>query len=102
MPPLLCLSPVLLDHSFPKDDNELWVVLDALGEIQQHLERADFGLIMTEYLRLIADDFDYSRYHECSHLRDIRRLIEQWVLQPHEGIEEIDVSEVRDYQPHHP
>ena len=56
------------------------------------------GLIMTKYLRLIAEDFDYSRYDGCSHLREIVRLIQQWVLQPHEGIEEVDVSRVEDHR----
>ena len=104
MTPLLCLSPALLDHSFPKDDDELWNVLDALGQIQEHLEMAVIGLIMTDFLRVIADpeSFAYSRYNECPQLRNILRLIRQWVLQPHEGIEAIDVSGVQDleFQPH--
>jgi len=100
MPPLLCLSPALLDHSFPKDDNELWTVLNALGEIQRHLEEAKIGLVLTEFLRAIAESFDYSRYDECAFLREIVRLIQQWVLQPHVGIEGIDVSGMQDFQPH--
>jgi hypothetical protein len=104
MTPLLCLSPALLDHSFPKDDDELWNVLAALGQIQEYLEMAVIGLIMTDFLRLIADptSFDYSRYDECPQLRDILNLIRQWVLQPHEGIEAIDVSGIQDqeYQLH--
>jgi len=104
MTPLLCLSPALLDHSLPKDDSELWNVLDALGQIQEYLEKAIIGLIMTDCLRSIADpeSFEYSRYDEYPQLREILRLIRQWVLQPHEGIETIDVSGVQDqeYQPH--
>ncbi len=100
MTPLLCLSPALLDHSFPKDDDELWKVLDSLGQIQEHLEMAIIGLIMTDSLRSIADpkNFDFSRYAECPQLRDIVRLIRQWVLQPHEGIEAIHVSGVQDHE----
>jgi len=101
---LVCLAPALLDHSFPKDDDELWKVLGGLGQIQEHLEMGIIGLIMTDFLRLIADptSFDFSRYDECPQLRDILRLIQQWVLQPHEGIEAIDVSRVQDeeYQSH--
>jgi hypothetical protein len=104
MTPLLCLPPTIFDQSFPRDDDELSLVVDALGEIQEHLERQIAGLVMTGFLRLIADpsNFDFARYDERPHLRDILRLIQQWVLQPHEGIEEIDVSGVQDheYEPH--
>jgi hypothetical protein len=93
-----------LDQSFPKDDDELSKVLGALGQIQEHLEMGIIGLIMTDCLRSIADEksFDSSRYHECPQLRDILRLIQQWVLQPHEAIEAIDVSRVQnnECQPH--
>jgi len=34
MPTLLCLSPVILDQSFPRDDDELNLVAIALGELQ--------------------------------------------------------------------
>jgi hypothetical protein len=100
--PLLCLSPALLDHSFPRDDIELWNTLDALGELQQKMEENEIGLVMTEYLRLIADEgFDYTRYNECAYLRDIRRLIQEWVMySSRQGIEMIDVSEIKNHQPH--
>jgi hypothetical protein len=103
MPPLLCLSPALLDQSFPKDDNELYRVLEALGEIQRYLEESRFGLIMTEYLRMIAsEEFCYTRFTECEYLRDINRLIQQWVLQPNNGIENVNLDEIENVQNHPP
>ena len=104
MAPLLCLGPALLDQSFPRDDDELSLVVDALGELQEHLDKRIIGLVMTGYLWEIADpeNFDYSRIDECWQLRDILRLVQQWALQPHEGIEAIDVSGVQqnEYKAH--
>lgn len=104
MTPLLCLSPTVLDQSFPRDDDELRKVAATLGQIQGYLEEARAGLIMTDCLRAIAasESFDPTAYDESQLLRDLHRLFQQWVLQSHEGIEEIDVSEVENerYEPH--
>ena len=32
---LLCPSPILLDHSFPRNEEELRIVASALGELEE-------------------------------------------------------------------
>jgi len=98
--PLICLSPALLDHSFPKDDHELARVSAALGGIQECLEADKLALLMTDYLGMIASEVDYTRIGECPILREVISLIQQWVLQPHDGMEQVDATGVEGYEPH--
>jgi hypothetical protein len=58
MPKLLCPSPVILDQSFPRDDDELNLVAVALGELQLYIEEDKAHLIVTNILRDLVADFE--------------------------------------------
>lgn len=96
MPPLICASPVILDQSFPRSDYELQIVKDALGEIQYLLEKDFAHVIVTNELREIVESYDWTENKTF----EIYRLLDQWFLQKHSRLIEIDVSEIRDYSPH--
>ena len=100
MPPLLCPSPAIADQSFPRDDHELRTVAIALGEIQQLLSENRIHVVLTEVLGQVIEAFDWNRRQNYRLLMDIFRLLEQWFLQPHEGLVKIDVSEVQEYDSH--
>ncbi len=56
MSALLCPSPVILDQSFPRDEDELNLVAVALGELQLYIEQDQAHLILTSTLRdLVAE-----------------------------------------------
>ena len=59
MPPLICGSPLILDQSFPRDEEELSAVARALGEIEKQLENNDIHLVLTEGLAQIVEEFDW-------------------------------------------
>lgn len=104
MAPLLCLSPTVLDQSFPRDDEELWRVAQTLGRIQECVEQATIGLVMTDSLRSMADAerFSYDRFGRSPLVREVYQLLTGWVLQDHVGIETLDVSAVQEgeYESH--
>ncbi|MEK8015281.1 MAG: hypothetical protein VSS75_000330, partial [Candidatus Parabeggiatoa sp.] len=93
MPTLLCLSPVILDHSFPRDDDELNLVAVALGELQLYIEKDQAHLIFTNMLMdLVADfeGFDWTPPSRDKIQGEIYRLIQQLFLRKHKRIVELD------------
>jgi hypothetical protein len=103
MPPLLCLSPCLLDQSFPRDLDELQRVASALGELQQHLEKNEAHLVSTEPLEEIVEIFDWD-YPELSRiyplLQSIYDLLNQWFLLQNDRLVRIRAPEELAYQLH--
>jgi len=51
MPPLLCLSPLILDQTFPRNEGELRLANDALGAVGESVLAGDVHLLVTEVLR---------------------------------------------------
>lgn len=100
MPPLICCSPAILDQSFPKNEEELTTVAAALGEIQGYIQGDEVHLIITDGLRDLISEFDWNLRSRYPLLIDIYGLLDQWMLQRHEGLVEIDVSEVCEHCPH--
>jgi hypothetical protein len=103
MPPLICLSPVLLDQSFPRDQDELQRVAIALGEIQEYVEEDKVYLVSTEPLEEIVEIFDWdypglSRMYPL--LQSVYDLLNQWFLLQNGGLVRIQVPEGVAYQPH--
>ena len=78
MPAPLIPSPVLLDHSFPRNDAELQTVGIALGELQNRLQKGEFHVLITKTLQEFVSSFDWQRVDETGILRDIYRLLIQW------------------------
>lgn len=104
MPPLICGSPVLLDHSFPRDRKEIAAVAITLGEIQRQLRNDDVHLILTSELTNIIQSFDWESRTDDPHLkallRDIWRYLNEWFLTPHNRLIQINLSDVKDYKSH--
>jgi hypothetical protein len=106
MPTLLCLSPVILDQSFPRDDDELNLVAIALGELQLYIETDQAHLILTNtFMDLVADfeGFDWTPSRDKIQ-GEIYRLIQQLFLRKHKRIVQldnyIDLSKEREHLPH--
>jgi len=100
MPPLICCSPAILDQSFPRNEEELTIVAVALGEIQGCIQGDEVYLIITHDLRELILAFDWNVRSRYPLLLDIYRLLDQWMLQRHEHLVEINVSEVCEHCPH--
>jgi len=101
MPSLLCPSPLMLDHSFPRTEEELKQVVDALSELQELLEKNDAHLVFTTALASFIERFDWGRSRECMPvLITIHNLLSAWVLAGNERIIRADVEHVTDHTPH--
>jgi len=98
MPPLICTTPTILDQSFPRNDEELYRVAESLGVIEEILKADKAHLILTNLLREIVEPFEWQNHHPI--LGDIRRLLCQWFLQPHERLVEINLDDIEDHNPH--
>lgn len=88
MPPLLCLSPVILDQSFPRTEVELRNVGIALGDIQEIVETTDsVHVALTDAIASFIEFFEWG-HPLCPYdqLEQIHRLMVQWLLQPSERI----------------
>lgn len=100
MPPLLCGSPAILDQSFPRNEEELLLISEALGEIQHYVETNKAHLVLTLGLRELVEDFDWSPPRPYILLNEIFRLLNQWFLQPNSSLIQVDVSLVENYCQH--
>lgn len=99
MPPLLCLSPLILDQSFPRNKNELSLVSGVLGAIQELVEEDRIHFVLTYNLRQLVQQFNWTQ-EQNKDLFDLFRLLNQWFLQPNKRLVEIDVSSINDYELH--
>ena len=102
MPPLLSVSPLIIDQSFPRDLQELRRAAGSLGGIARCASSGDAVLVMTKALEEFVGCFDWTRggqYHAL--LAEIYRLLTEWLLQPHENHVRLDLAQVGD-APVHP
>jgi len=100
MPPLLCPSPLILDQRFPRSERELGIAATSLGTLQELVESDSVMLLMTQALAETAEPFCWSQEGQGRLLWEIWRLVNQWLLQPHEGLVVLDVSCVGSSTPH--
>jgi hypothetical protein len=97
----LCASPCVLDQSFPRSHHELKAIAITLGDIEQLVRENIVHLILPDSLADFLIEIDWSdRNGQYSLLLDIRRLLEQWFLQPHGRLVRIDTSNIQQYNPH--
>ena len=102
MPPLLCGSPCILDQSFPRDNRELGIVAETLGELERLVSENRVHLVLTESLADLVSEIDWqSRGGQYPVLIEIHRLLLAWFLQPHERLVRIDTTSVQQ-APVHP
>jgi hypothetical protein len=86
MPPLVCPSPVILDHSFPRDIDTLKDVVEALGSIQELLEREELIFLVTPIFQLFLTDFCWDKLPSYPLLLDVHRYLTSLLLQPNESV----------------
>ena len=77
------------------------IVAIALGELQGCIEKNIAHLVITETLRDVVVDFDWAPPRPYVLLNDIYRLLSLLLLQHHERLIEVDLSEVEE-APSHP
>jgi hypothetical protein len=100
VPPLICPSPSILDQTFPRNDEELSIINEAMGEIQKCIDENSINLLLTDTLRLFVDDFDWNRTGPYPELSIIYHLLNQWSFQPSERIISVSTDDVLDFHPH--
>ncbi len=100
MPPLLSASPILLDQTFPRSDEELRLVAQSLGELIKVIEEDTAHLVLTEAMRQMVEAFNWNRPHIHSLLIDIYRLLNQLFLQTHSRLLQVDTSVAKGHAPH--
>jgi len=83
MPGLVMLSPIVFDHEFPRNSRELDLVSDALGNIQESVDSDGCHVLLTPLIEEALAGFSWERCRsEMAILRDIFRLLQEWVLNP--------------------
>jgi len=99
--PLLSVSPLILDQSFPRDTLELRIAAAALGHVAECARNGRAYLLITNALEEFVESFDWSRGgHQHELLREIYSLINLWLLQPHRGLVKLELERVVNYHPH--
>src|SRR5579859_81190 len=102
MPPALCLPPVILDQSFPRDIEELNRAAFALGSLQELAENNGCFLILTSCLMTYQDCFEWEGQVKAAYplLVDLQRIVVQWLLQPTNRIRCVSTEEISAFIPH--
>lgn len=80
MPPLLLLSPVILDHSFPRTQSELRLVALAIGEVQETVDAKHAAMLTTSALNEYIELFDWEGNSQFPQLQLIHSHLSQLVL----------------------
>jgi len=98
MPPLLCLSPILIDQSFPRNEDELYVAAAALDAIQDLLNDDAVNLIITNDLIELLNCIDWEQSGNL--LYEIYKHLSLLFITGNKRIIHIDLSSINDFQPH--
>jgi hypothetical protein len=61
MPPLVCPSPLMLDHSFPRSDSQLRIIAVSLGELERLIAEHRVEILLTASLRDFVELFEWQR-----------------------------------------
>lgn len=100
MPPLLCPSPVILDHSFPRDDYQLRTAALSLGNLLSCIQSGQSVLILTATLRDFIKDIDWNSPMNHGLLREIYKTFSQLLLTRPRELLQVDVSSISGHMPH--
>lgn len=95
MPCLLCLSPIILDQSFPRTEEELIFVATALGELEELINDNKVKLITTQIFYDFITEFDWVSTTNSDILREIYRFLSQLFLRQDDRI--VDMNRYIDY-----
>ncbi len=103
MAPILCPSPDLIDHSFPRSLPELQKVAGALARVIEGLNDGEFTFLLTEPLRSIIQNaeytFDWSKAAEFRGLKEVYDALIGLGLQQF-GVETIELAAITVHNVH--
>lgn len=100
MPPLLCPSPAIVDHSYERPEDDLRRIAVALGAIVEYVSADSAHFLLTPMLRDVVKTFAAQPWMQKGLMLEIYRLLSQWFLQPHMALVELDPSRVTGYDQH--
>lgn len=100
MPSLICPSPLIMDHTFPRDENELQMAYDALGELQRLSSEETIHLALTDTLRQVVEEFDWTQSNRGEIPVRINMFLAQLFLQQHSALVTIDTDRVDTHTAH--
>lgn len=98
---LVCGSPLLLDHSFPRTYQEMQLAAITLGEIDKQIDNEEIQLVITKMLEELILEIDWSdRTNVFPLLMDIQRYLSKLFLRKHNQLIKLDLSAICDYSSH--
>jgi hypothetical protein len=100
MTALLSPSPAFLGRSFPRSNQELYILSRALGSLQEQLEQGLFGLVLTDAYELFVENFDWERVASVPLLREFVKIVGSWLTRGSDLVVRVDVDPVSVFRPH--
>jgi hypothetical protein len=97
MPALIGLSPRLADHTFPRDDHELRLVCQAIGNLSEPVEKRSVHILSTEFFRTLLAEFKWGGNGTLKN--QIMTHLNLWLLGGHAVKVNTDIGD-RPYTPH--
>ena len=101
MPPLLCLSPSVLDHSFPRTADEIRMAAVALGEIQSLVDQSLASVLSCEAFESIVDSFEWQQDRaEYPLVRELQQMLTHFFLAPDRPVLKLELPKNLHSTPH--
>ncbi|GAA4259341.1 hypothetical protein GBZ26_06325 [Azospirillum formosense] len=100
MMPFISLSPMALDHSFPRSGEDLDTAVDAIAGVIALIHDNKARLIITDMLAEFVHDFDWSRGESVPILWDIHRMLTSVILYNTNSCMISDTTDVKKFQVH--
>ncbi len=98
---LVCGSPLMLDHSFPRSYQEMQLVAITLGEITKQIDNEEIELVITKELEQIIVEMDWNnRTDDYPLLIDIHRHLSKLFLRKHNQLVCLDLAAICDHSLH--
>jgi len=94
VPSLLLPSPVMLDQSFPRSDEDLRVVAASLGQLEEIVRDGEAKVLLTPILCQIVEEFDWTAGVTQRLLVDVYNLIAAWAFRQSEYSVKLDVEDI--------
>lgn len=97
---LICLSPKLLDHTFPRDEDELRKVAICIGQVEEVCLDKRAALVSLESLQNYLDEFSWEGAAHYPLLHDIYISLLKLLVHSGELTIQLDVSGISEYCDH--
>jgi hypothetical protein len=103
MPPLICFSPNVIDHTFPRSNQELEIVQQTLSSITSATQKEECVILLTQALVDFISELEWSFCWEVisryPKVETVYRLLAELGLQQH-GVLRINVAHVVEFGLH--